>query len=371
MPSLPALTSLRFFAALLVFFSHLNFLNDSSDPGVRDFFIDVMYQGYVGVTFFFVLSGFILAYAHQNRPINKANYSDFLFSRIARIYPLHLLTLAIVIVPFWHLAPAGMTVSEYLRPLPWNLTLTQALSSSPKKFFSFNAPSWSLSVELFFYVLFPLFVVLKTRTLLVVALTLAVFKSGLAHVLPESKLHYAMYISAPLRLADFLVGILLLRLFTRFNAVPDSVATRLQWASLAVLAAVAATWSMIPQAYRYDLYAVLPMAGIVLSFAYQNGTLAKAISRRPLIVLGEASFAFYMVHQTWIRCGEALRGNMGISHSVGSDVAVAVVYFLLSLTTSLVLWRYFETPAKRLTLHCLQAARQRLRQRRTASQTPG
>lgn len=368
MPPLPALTSLRFFAALLVFVSHLDFLKATPDVRIQDFFSNVLYQGYIGVTFFFVLSGFILSYAHQNRPIGKANYSDFLFSRIARIYPLHLLTLAAVIVPFWYLAPAETTLSEYLRPLPYNATLIQALSSSGKKFFSFNAPSWSLSAEMFFYVLFPLFVALRTRVLLALAATIVVVKMLLVHWLPASSMHYAMYISPPLRLADFVVGILLLRLYNRHAVISDQDATRLQWLSVALMGVLAATWPFVPQAHRFDLYALGPMAFLVLAFAYQNGALAKALSKRPLILLGEASFAFYMVHQIFIRLGEAYRPAFGIEPGVAQDAAFILGYFLLSLSVSLLLFRYFEAPAKRLTLRGLYKARAFIRRGRSVGE---
>lgn len=100
---LPALTSLRFFAALMVFFSHLDFLRIHEDASgnpskYQDIYKTWFYEGYSGVTFFFILSGFILAHSYQER-LSRGTTStvDFFIFRIARIVPLHWLTLLIAI----------------------------------------------------------------------------------------------------------------------------------------------------------------------------------------------------------------------------------------------------------------------------------
>ena len=83
------LTSLRIFFALMVFGAHCYVLDTSFDA---HFFK----EGFVGVSFFFVLSGFIIAYNYQEKLLTKATTKrTFWVARIARIYPLHLLTLLI------------------------------------------------------------------------------------------------------------------------------------------------------------------------------------------------------------------------------------------------------------------------------------
>ncbi|ERT14322.1 acyltransferase family protein [Photorhabdus temperata] len=86
-----SLTSLRFFAAFFVLLSHLGYLKDS------DYFSWLfVYNGYIGVTFFFILSGFVLAYSYEEK-MNRKEISkrNFFVARIARIYPLHILTFII------------------------------------------------------------------------------------------------------------------------------------------------------------------------------------------------------------------------------------------------------------------------------------
>jgi peptidoglycan/LPS O-acetylase OafA/YrhL len=91
------LTSLRFFAALAVFASHLPLASGADQPLLNWLGKNVFYEGYWGVAFFFVLSGFILTVAY----VKRLNYSGDLYlfwlARFARIYPLHLLTFFIAL----------------------------------------------------------------------------------------------------------------------------------------------------------------------------------------------------------------------------------------------------------------------------------
>ena len=144
------LTSLRFVFAFLVFMSHMN-LFPHEEPG---FLWHLFYEGYAGVSFFFMLSGFILAYTYQQRLIDgTATVRSFYVARIARIYPLHLLALfvALFFLKFFnHPSPTDFF------DLGINTFLLQ--SFIPGQEFLFNSVSWSLSDEAFFYALFPLIV---------------------------------------------------------------------------------------------------------------------------------------------------------------------------------------------------------------------
>ncbi|PMZ93578.1 MULTISPECIES: acyltransferase [unclassified Pseudomonas] len=340
---LSALTSLRFFGALLVFVSHLNFLRQSDSVVVSDFYGDYMYEGYIGVTFFFVLSGFILAYANHGKVFS---YGEYLFSRAARIYPLHLLTLLASIAVLAAVGGGPSSVWKYVSSLLLNVSLFQALSAKASVYFSFNAPSWSLSVELFFYILFPFLISFGTRALVGVVVSIVLLKCALALWGGEALEHFLFYIFPPLRLADFLVGILLFRLYVGGPVYTSGQASFCQASSLLVLVAFFSLGKFIPQSYRFDIYYLLPMAYLVFSFAHQQGVLAQAISSRLLVLLGEASFAFYLVHQLVIIVGQELRLRLNSDHAVLTDAGFAVVYFVVSLVLSIFLFKYYETPAR-------------------------
>ncbi|WP_267813794.1 acyltransferase family protein [Pseudomonas sp. RtIB026] len=340
---LSALTSLRFFGALLVFVSHLNFLRQSDSLVVSDFYSGYLYEGYIGVTFFFVLSGFILAYANHGRVFS---YSEYLFSRLARIYPLHLLTLLLSIPVLVAVGGGSSSVSKYVSALLLNVSLFQALIAKASVYFSFNAPSWSLSVEFFFYLLFPFLISFSTRVLVSVVVFVVLLKVVLALLVGGALEHFLFYIFPPLRLADFLVGILLFRLYVGGPVYTFRQASFCQALSLFVLVAFFSLGQYIPQSHRFDIYYLLPMACLVFSFAHQQGVLAQAISSRLLVLLGEASFAFYLVHQLVIIVGQEVRLRLNSDHAVLTDAGFAVVYFSISLALSIFLFKYYETPAR-------------------------
>lgn len=340
---LHALTSLRFFAAILVVLSHLGFLATNAYTPVSWVAKNVFYEGYMGVTFFFILSGFILSHSYGPRfRESQVTYRAFMVARIARIFPLHLLML-IVALPFAVFGAEKLSGMAALR-LPFNVALLQAFVPSEAWYFSFNAPSWSLSVEMFFYALFPLFVLLGSRWLCL--LIVVTFAAKLA--LPST--HFLQYIFPPLRIADFTLGILLHRWVVARGPVPDRLATGSQIASVCLLAVFTALSAGVAPWIRYDIFYMLPMACLVLTFAWQNGALAKAISRPGWLLLGEASFALYLVHWLVIRYGERFRSAAFPGEHPVADLIVAAAYVGGSVAISIALFKLYEIPAKRFVI---------------------
>lgn len=149
---LPALTSLRFLAAAYVLIFHY-----SSIPG-NVFESQFVRLGYTGVSFFFVLSGFILAHNyHQVDFAEPGMLRRYLVARISRVYPVYLLSL-LAGVPFLILLlprlAAGMTTTlaaSSLLVAPFGLQ-----AWFPGTACALNCPSWSISVEAFFYLMLPL-----------------------------------------------------------------------------------------------------------------------------------------------------------------------------------------------------------------------
>ena len=141
------LTSLRIFFALMVFGAHCYVLDTSFDA---HFFK----EGFVGVSFFFVLSGFIIAYNYQEKLLTKTTTKrTFWVARIARIYPLHLLTLLIAACIGGYVQYSDTT--DWIKHFVASTFLLQPFFPSADYFFSFNSPSWSLGCEQLFYFCFP------------------------------------------------------------------------------------------------------------------------------------------------------------------------------------------------------------------------
>ena len=144
--ALPALTGVRFFAAFYVVLSHslpwvaMRF----RIPWPAKIFLS---NGYLAVAMFFLLSGFILAYTYDEQIAGSRNRARFWEARFARIYPVYLLSL---VLAFWF--ERGLHIKTQIAVL----TMTQAWNPlSPETVGAWNYPAWTLSVEAFFYLVFP------------------------------------------------------------------------------------------------------------------------------------------------------------------------------------------------------------------------
>lgn len=151
------LTSIRFLFALLVVLFHGVLATDGSLDAWPHFIAAVISHGFVGVSFFFVLSGFILAYSYSGRLRLPQDQRDFWGARVARILPAYFLAF-LIYSPFaiYSVMISVNPLSSAMNSLTiasFQLTLTQAWI--PKAALAWNSPAWSLSIEAFFYLLFP------------------------------------------------------------------------------------------------------------------------------------------------------------------------------------------------------------------------
>ncbi|MFF1441067.1 acyltransferase family protein [Streptomyces sp. NPDC058295] len=139
---LPSLTGLRFWAALLVVLYHL-----SRQVGTVPYLSDTVWYGRSGVTFFFVLSGVVLAWTYDGAHVPT---KVFLWRRFARIWPLLAVSVGLS-VAVW----AVMDHAVSLKAVAATLLVVHAWFPQPVMFTGGNPAAWSLSDEAFFYLLFP------------------------------------------------------------------------------------------------------------------------------------------------------------------------------------------------------------------------
>jgi peptidoglycan/LPS O-acetylase OafA/YrhL len=301
---LDQLTGLRFFAALAVFSSHLWPLAEEPNS-LRGLANSLFHEGYAGVSFFFMLSGFILAHTYQKKLLaGTISRRKYLVLRAARVGPLHWLVAAPFVVAA--LAAGGFAA---LPKVVVNLLLLQSWVPDSAWYFSLVGPSWSLSDELFFYTAFAFLAFLRPKTLSalgvgLLALDIAMVAAlvftghGAAHNGDAPNFtHWITYVLPLTRLIDFITGMLI-------YAVPiPKVSVRLatvgEVGSLAVLIAAMFVFPAagVPEAARMQL-AYLPfMALVILTFARGGGLVAAWVGRiRVLVLLGDASFALYLIH---------------------------------------------------------------------------
>jgi peptidoglycan/LPS O-acetylase OafA/YrhL len=302
---LPALTGVRILAALAVYASHLAPPHDAPKP-LKTF----MESGYMGVTLFFTLSGFVLTlnYFESMRNISGRKLRRYAVARLARIYPLYIL----IVVYFIDRQHAfGESIHGW-----WEHVLAiQAWDPNVYQAYSFDPPSWSISVEFFLYACFPLLILALARVrtpratltvAAVVALMMAALtawfvvtgRGSLVAADPESA-HRWLYVTPLTRLGDFTLGILTARLFMQTRGHPDL--TRIGGplaftAGLAIVALMAWPANLF-SAWSLDLAYALPAIFLIFGLAVSPLSLpARTLSIPIVVLLGEASYAFYLVH---------------------------------------------------------------------------
>lgn len=306
MPRLDGLTGLRWWAAFVVFGFHMGVLAPLPWP-----ISAVFAQGYYGVTFFFVLSGFVLTWSLTSR----VSQSTFYWRRFARIYPLHLVTLLLAIPVFYNLGfghDAPWVRQPELGILSLSLVLLQGWFLAPAVLFSGNPAAWTLSCEAFFYALHPYISrFLSPRAIRGALLTAAAFivlmfvVRSLAVVLPAS--FFALMPLPLLRLPEFVLG-MAIAWAVRCGWRPWLPV----WLGLGSLALTIGTIIVLPvllvgqpalvviMAFSNEIVAVA-CALTVLSVAVRtmNGR-STIFASRVHVRLGEWSFAFYLIHATLI-----------------------------------------------------------------------
>ena len=151
---LPSLTGLRWVTALLIFGHHIMAVQYFSGDAAT-LWGQLFGPGSAGVTMFFVLSGFVLAWSH----VPGQHPGEFWLRRVARVYPVHLVGVALAIVIGATILPVIATHTA--PPLIADVFLVSAWN--PWWWQAGNPVSWSLVCEAFFYLCFPLLIRILSR----------------------------------------------------------------------------------------------------------------------------------------------------------------------------------------------------------------
>lgn len=305
-------------------------------------------EGFVGVSFFFVLSGFIIAYNYQKRlGEKKISKRTFWVARIARIYPLHWLTLVTFIVLGGYAMKAGAT--DWYKHFFASLTLTNAYIPQDNYFFSFNSPSWSLCCEQLFYICFPFMVPLAKdyrKLLCVFAICAIVCVVGM-YFTPTESIKGFWYVNPITRLPDFIVGMLLFQLYDQLKTKDISFyqGSIIEFVSIAVFLGFYLYAAEIPKVYRYSCYYWLPVAFILISFSLQKGIVSRLLSNRLLVIGGEISYSFYLIHLlVLLPYAEWLKRS---SYQISWYISIPILFCVITLL-SLLSYYYFEKPMNKL-----------------------
>jgi peptidoglycan/LPS O-acetylase OafA/YrhL len=322
-----ALDVYRFAAALAVAYFHFSSLAGlPANPNLRH-----------AVDFFFILSGFVMY--HTYRELRAADVGVFLVRRLARIYPLHLATLAFFFVygllkVRLGAPPAPMYETSAIVP---NLLMIHAWGTTTHN--TFNGPSWSISAEWFVYLLFPVFLALgnwiSTRRPGVVFLLLGLLALLALIAFEEiaggrSWTLWTYDMGALRAIPSFLFGMAI-----RALPLPP-----VRW--LVVYAALLLYAGLYMLSLAGEWFVLSSMAVIALTAAAQGASLL-ASSR--LKFLADASYAMYMVH---LCIGTILFGMARNQPGRFEPHVLIASALILTLIVSLASFALFEKPSRDL-----------------------
>jgi peptidoglycan/LPS O-acetylase OafA/YrhL len=379
-----ALTGVRAIAATAVVLHHIRLPKSAPDPLHK-----LIGAGYIGVPLFFMLSGFVLAWNYSTlTPGSGKKVWRFYVARIARVMPLYWVVLTYLVLMR---AARGLDQStalwrHYLAVQSWSGNWTVGAEE-------YNAPGWSICVEVFLYALFPFLVPLvviiarryKTAGLLaligaawVVQLSLVTYFTAKGYADQTAReatsAHRWLYRNPLTRLPDFITGMSLAFIVMRGLTLRARTANVLQ--ALCVIFVIVCASSQLrftgafgpidfgpPGLFRALCYAAMwtiPFGLLLLSLATSpKALLSRFLATRAMVALGTASYALYLTHRPLLPgFGQALAQS---GHGITAYLAVLSILGLCLLVAEGA-HRYIEVPCRRWIL--------RLAPRRDPSPSP-
>lgn len=341
MKELRALTGARGVAAWWVVLYHLR-----KALALPPLVFAMLAKGYLAVDFFFLLSGFViwLSYADRVREQGWRAVPPFLFRRVARIWPLHLAMLGYAVVLALALIATGHPEPVRFRfaALPAHVLLVQNWGFTPSLLW--NDPAWSISCELFAYLLFPLLAMLVDWRRLptpVILLVIALVIGSVASLMTPRGVRW---------MGDDIPHFGLLRCVSEFTCGGAVSALWLRWRDAPLRPALFAAGTAALALALFGTGALIETASIPIAFAALLLALALTANapRNPLggrvpHWLGEISFATYLSHSLLWKSFSLVFVHRG--HAL--PWPLAAVYLILVLLASAFLYARVERPAQR------------------------
>lgn len=286
---LKALTATRGFAALLVVIFHFG-----TDIRPFSYFEQFFTGGNFAVSYFFVLSGFVMYWTYHNRHISFGNFIKRRIARIAPLYWFALLLSMIAPVYYYKVYHNPPIDAEVVKSLLLNVFFLQGYF--PKYSLSINSPGWSLSVEMFFYILFPVLLVIAKRNIrmFLIAGTTFFLLSQMAHVamvnhMPsaDNEAHNLIFYHPLFHLNEFIIGMMGGYYFTICDV------RKVRLSSLLAFIVIVLLINFLPRTISLHNGLLAPFFLVLIIALALNEP--PALTTRPLLFFGEISYGIYLL----------------------------------------------------------------------------
>jgi peptidoglycan/LPS O-acetylase OafA/YrhL len=345
---LSTLTSLRFFAIVLIYFHHLDY---------------PFGFGSIGVTFFFVLSGFTMAYNYNRKFIclDAKEVKHFLIKRFSKIYPLHILTFVFSIpidIRYGFKTNIGYALL--------NIFLLQSYFPIGIQVYAFNGLSWFISDLMLFYCLTPLLLHIlnkfkisqSPKTLLLLSIIVLICEATMANLFPIQPYSFGWwfaYISPYLRIFDYIIGVFIGLFFINIeNSKLNKSMGFVFFSMLEVFTALTACAAIYYIRYfpfpslTMNVYFIPFSVIVIFTFAFQKGILSLILSKKIFIYLGNLSFSFYLIHQLAIFYSAFYFTSsiFGIASEANQFVSQLLLFFVIICLAGIIN-RYFVEPLRK------------------------
>jgi peptidoglycan/LPS O-acetylase OafA/YrhL len=314
---IPALTGIRAICAYFIFFKHLNPFSFTENPS--SFLI--VNQFYTFLTFFFVLSGFIICHKfYEINSLKRKHLYNYFINRFSRVFPVLfiLTTITFLLQYLKHTDTTSSIVTNYFL----NITLLKGFSS--EYYLTGIGPGWSLTVEELFYFLSPLlFLLLKKKSALIYIL-LSVYLAGLLLTLLFSAVniggffssfHFTFYFTFFGRVFEFLCGIYLAMLVKGIykNGWLEKAGQRSTYIGVLLICMAVGLQYLI--AVRFNVFQgyehwsglfvnniIMPIGITILFYGliYHRSPVQWFLGSGLMVQLGNSTYSFYLLHTSFL-----------------------------------------------------------------------
>lgn len=359
-----ALTGLRIVAAVWVVLFHFRPLLGEAAPDFAAALAPVLDAGAQGVDLFFILSGFVLTWTYldrMGRTWSMRATLRFLWLRLARVWPIYLVTLHLAALWIIFTLNVGHVPSENVDTLTATSYIRQLFLVQLwyQPFFdgtSWNGPAWSISAEWLAYLLFAgiaLVVFRMARATRARGLLLLAFAASLPPVmlLLASGEFYTPWSWLPRIVMQFTAGALACAAVRKLKPT-DRTRQAAGYASIVLIVAIVGAlyyYSTHPVATVRDAGGLIDVLflPLVVALSIGAGSLPRLLSTRVLVYLGQISFALYMVHElihtAWIWAAKQFE----ITLTGGAGKLIVVGLIAAALAFSSLMYHLVEEPARR------------------------